>query len=314
MVDQPHRDLLDRTQSASEVSEHFRPSLQLAQEVVDYGTNLIVRCLGSTTGEIVDVVGISVFGKQVVAALDGVEQLARTGSRLAACVVARSLLEASLYCEWVLSAESDERARAYYVANLRRELAWSRRALPDTHEHQQFREAMGDLYQDPLRDLPTGREDVDRRIAEVEAHLNGEGFCRINAEFDRLKDDRPFDPSWHRVAGARSLREVAQDTGRLAEYTIFYSLYSQVTHSGSYKDHLEVRDGSGLLHPIRGLHQISEALENSFTFTFRTYRVLLTRYRPDELPTYNRLYIREWRERYRAIPEVTVQMIDRPTP
>lgn len=313
MADEPHRDVLDRDASSTEVDERFRQTLELTREVVNYGTNLLVRCLGGTTGEILDLVAIAVFGKQVVAALDAVEQLARTGSGLGARVVMRALLEASLYCEWVLSSSGDERARAYYVANLRRELSWSRRALPGTAEHDQFREAMGELYQDPLRDLPGGQEHVAKRIAEVEAHLGRERFSEINSEFDRMKGSRPCDPSWHRVAGAPTLRDVATEVGRLAEYTLFYSMYSDDTHSGSYKSHLEVREGAAILHPIRSLHQLTDVLQNSLTFAFRTYRALLSKYRPDEIAAYNRLYINEWGARYRAIPRVTVNFMERPS-
>lgn len=260
MADQAHPDLLDRAQSTAEVDQYFRRSIDLVGEVVDYGTNLLARCLATTTGEILDVVSIGVFGKQVVSALDAVQQLARTGSGLAARVVMRALLEASLYCQWVLSSANDERARTYYIGNLRREIAWSKRALPDTPEHQQFRKAMGEIYQDPLRDRPNGREETAKRIAEIESHLSGEGFRSINAEFDRLKKGRPFDPPWHRVAGAQYLSDVARDLDRLAEYTIFYSIYSDDAHSGSYKSHILLRDGGAILHPIRGPQQLSEIL------------------------------------------------------
>jgi hypothetical protein len=78
MVDQAHRYILDREASFAEVQEHLGGALDLVREVVDYGSNLLVRCLGGTTGEILDVVAIGVFGKQAVAALDAVEQLSRT--------------------------------------------------------------------------------------------------------------------------------------------------------------------------------------------------------------------------------------------
>lgn len=312
MVDQAHRDILDRQATSAEVEQHLGGALELVKEVVNYGSNLLVRCLGGTTGEILDVVAIAVFGKQAVAAVDAVEQLARTGSGLGARVVMRALLEASLYCEWVLASSDDKRARAYYVANLRREISWSKRAVPGTAEHDRFREAMGELYQDPLRDLPVGEAQVSDRIAALETHLNGKGFLEINTEFDRLKRGA-LDASWHRVAGASSLRDVAKDVGRLAEYTVFYSVYSDDAHSGSYKSHLEVREGGAILHPIRSLHQIDEVLQNSLSFAFRTYRVLLAKYRPDEIPAFNRLYRDEWRERYQGIPSVTVEFKKRPS-
>lgn len=314
MVDQPHRDILDREASTAEAQEHLGPALDLVREVVDYGSNLLVRCMGGTRGEILDVVAIGVFGKQAVAALDAVEQLSRSGSGLGARVVLRALFEASLYCEWVLAGPDDGRARAYYVANLRRELSWSKKALPGTPEHEQFRHAMGDLYRDPLHDVPGGQDHVAARIREVEDHLKGEEFSDINSAFDALRRGRPRDPSWNRVAGAQTLRDVAIAVGRLADYTIFYDIYSGDTHSGSYKRHLEIREGRAVLHPIRNLRHIDEVLQNSLSFAFRTYRALLQRYRPGEIPAYNRLYADECRDRYMGIPRINVELLERPSP
>lgn len=314
MVDQAHRDILDRETSSAEAQEHLGSALDLVREVVDYGSNLLVRCMGGTTGEILDVVAIGVFGKQAVAALDSVEQLARTGSGLGARVVMRALLEASMYCEWVLAGPDDGRARAYYVANLRSEISWSKRALPGTPEHERFRQAMGELYEDPLDDVPNGEDHVANRIAQVENHLKSEKFDAINSKFNDLRKGKARDPSWHRVAGAPTVRDVAIAVGRLAEYTIFYDIYSSDSHSGSYGSHLEVREGGAILYPIRSLRQIDEVLQNSLTFAFRTYRALLSNYRPDEIPAYNRLYITEWSHRYRSIPRISVESKARPSP
>jgi hypothetical protein len=173
---------------------------------------------------------------------------------------------------------------------------------------------MGELYQDPLRDVPGGGDHVANRIAEVEAHLRSNGFREINSEFDELRKDRPRDPSWHRVAGAPTVRDVAIAVGRLVEYTVFYDIYSGETHSGSYRSHLEVREGNAVLYPIRSLHQLNEVIQNSLTFAFRTYRALLSKYRPDEIPAYSRLYITEWKDRYRSIPKIDVKFLERPSP
>lgn len=99
MPDQPHRDVLDRVRSAEEIAEHYRDGADLLAELVDYGTNLLVRCFGRDQAEIRDAIAIGVFGRQIVSALDAIEQVVRSGSGGDARVVARSLLEASFYGE-----------------------------------------------------------------------------------------------------------------------------------------------------------------------------------------------------------------------
>ena len=59
--------------------------------------------------------------KQAVAMLDGVRILVENGSVFPASLHLRAMLEASLFAEWILSSNSEARANAYYVANLRRE-------------------------------------------------------------------------------------------------------------------------------------------------------------------------------------------------
>lgn len=99
-------EILNRDEASAEVEARFGPALQLPRDVANYGTNLIVRCFDSSENEIVDVIGVMVFGKQVVSCLDGVEQLAGTGSGVPAHLTARALIEASIDCRWVLSEEA----------------------------------------------------------------------------------------------------------------------------------------------------------------------------------------------------------------
>lgn len=312
MADTPHRDVLDREGSASEAAQFFAPTLELMKEVVDYGTNLLVRCLRASSGEMDAMVSIAVLGKQVIAALDAVEQLASTGSALGTRVVARSMLEASLYCEWVLAASSKQRARAYYVADLRRELSRFRRMLPGSPQNSQLRADMGHLYEDLSLDVPNGTEYIENRILELETHLGSESFVEINSEFNRLRKESGREPRWHQVVGARTLRDVAKQVGRLADYTIFYSTYSDETHSSSRRSHLVVADSTAVLHPIRHLDQLGGVCRMCLTFAFRTYRALLIAHRPDELPAIARLFRTDWADRFNSVPMVDVEFKPRP--
>src|SRR5687768_16220997 len=115
MKDEPHRDLLDRDVPKEFAREHLGPALDLAEEVANYGSNLIPRCLSSSQGSLVEVVAIAVFGKHVVGMLDAVTVLVREGTCMPALLPMRSLIEASLSGEWVLRQDSDRRAVCFYV-------------------------------------------------------------------------------------------------------------------------------------------------------------------------------------------------------
>lgn len=304
--------LLDRAESRTAVERHFGGTVQLADEVADYGAHLVVRCLATASPatserELVDLIVLGVFVKHVVAMLDAVAILAREGASLAARIQGRSLFEASAQAEWVLAADSKRRARAYYTWDLRQQRLWHRRLIPGTEEHERFRSALADEYADPTAGDPALTAQAIRRTEEIAEHLARPEFAELNAEFDRLRNDRPHDAPWYRALSMRSLRSIAQSLGRMAEYEVFYSISSHAVHASSYRDHFQVRDGTALFTSIRDLDGLAETLRFSLTAGFRTFRATLAHYRPGELSAFNRKYMDEWRLRFRNIPHVTVK-------
>ena len=69
-MDTPYKPLLDRDFHVSQVIEHFSRQLALMQDVVNYGSNLVLRCLTTSDRTLGDTIAITVFLKQIVASLD----------------------------------------------------------------------------------------------------------------------------------------------------------------------------------------------------------------------------------------------------
>jgi len=77
MPDEPYKYLLDRqTGPCEDLREHFQPVLTLLQELTNYGTNLIPRCLASVEDrKMKEFVVLNTLLHQVVTMLDGFEVL-----------------------------------------------------------------------------------------------------------------------------------------------------------------------------------------------------------------------------------------------
>lgn len=294
--------LLDRGKAVADVKRAFSAQLEMLRDVTNYGTNLIPRCYGSSDKALKDIVVIATLLRQVVAMLDGVELLVSNGSVHTAALQARALFEASAYIDWILSADSEKKATYYYVHNLRRQRRWAQRFQQGSPEATAFA-ALG-------ADLPSFRDQgaIDqaaRTLKDIDRVLSQTAFAVASQAFDKCapksgKCDKP----WYLPLGPRSVSGILSAVGRSAEYTIFYSTWSETMHSSNYAQHVRVGQGTITFEPIRHL----SGFRSLFTFTaatvLHTYRKILEHYRPGELPAHSRKYLENWQKGLMEVPTI----------
>jgi hypothetical protein len=300
MKENPHPEILDRHTIHVYLQEHFGGTLELAREIVNYGSNLIPRSFVSSDGHIHDIV-IGALLQHAVTMLDAVEILVSQGAVYAAFVQARSLFETRLYIGWILQEDTVRRARQYFVWHRRDELLWAKRTIPGTPEHTKFRKACAGILTDP--DIEKDIQEAITQVAEITRILADDDFREINAEFNRLKKpDKDHDVYWYQPWGPNSLSGMARRLGLSGEYVLFYSLFSKATHCSDFRRHVNIEKSGLNFQPIRHLEDISTVLNISLSYAIAIYHMVLTRYRSDELPAFVRKYRKEWQSRFRNIP------------
>lgn len=304
MKEDAHKRILDREEPQQFVEAHFRESLELLQEVTNYGSNLIPRCYVSSGKSLPDVVILGGLLKQAVAMLDAVEILVSKGAIFAANVPARSLLEVYIYINWILDSDTDKRARQYYVRHLRQERQWDRRLISGTDENSKFTKVLQNLS---LMGDPSYASKLEQKAKKQELAINSilanGDYKDINAEFDRIKK-RDHDQHWYSPWGPSSIRDMANRLQLDSEYTVLYSQFSDVTHSTAFKKHIGFDGEAAIFEPVRHLKGIKTLLSVVISLAIKIYRSILTKYRPGELSNFNRKYQEEWRERFRTIKTV----------
>lgn len=147
MKEEENKLILDRKESMELVEIHFKDQIQLLQEIVNYGTNLIPRCVKSSKREMHDIFILIVLLKHVVAMIDSVEIQISQGSILGANLPARSLFETSLYIDWILKKDTKRRANQYYVWHLRQNRRWIKRMIEGDIEKEEFLKKLNLLEQ-----------------------------------------------------------------------------------------------------------------------------------------------------------------------
>lgn len=297
MKESAHAAILDRETPAAQVKEQLTPQLDLLADLAAYGSNLVVRAYNSSPQQMAELIVCGVLLKQVVAMIDATHVLLSAGCGHAAHLPMRTAWEASLYLDWILSGNSERRATCYFVGNYRDERRWADRVTPGTLEEAAFSPIAKAIGLDFQTERPTLAADATSRRAEVDRILAQPELQAIDAEFQQLRGNkRKRDPEWYELDGMKSIRDIAKSLDRLAEYEAFYSKGSQVTHTGTYKDHLHFAEGNVHFKPIRHLADANQLLTVIVVIAMKTYERVLTCYRPGEVPALMKKYRDDWRQ------------------
>ena len=285
-------------------TEHFAKQTTLLRDLASYGSNLIIRAYDSSPKKMADIVVCGVLLKQIVAMVDACEVLVSAGCGQAAFLPARTAFEASIYLDYILASDGERRATRYVVGNYRRERLWAERVTPGTSAAAAYRQLPESLGVDVKALYARLGSDAAKHLAEVNRILSQAELQPIDAEFDKARGKKPRDPEWYTLDGLTSIRQVANQVGRLPEYEVFYSRGSQVTHTGSYKDHVLFNKGQVRLKPIRHLEDIKDLVMAIVSCCFASYKNVLNEYRPGELAAFGKKYLEDWRDAFLSVPQV----------
>jgi len=296
--------LLDRDKVVAAIKEHLRPKTGLVNDITNYGTNLIPRCFGSSDRKMKDVMLLAVLLRQVVAMIDGVDILLSNGAVHAANLQMRALFEASVYIDWILLGDSEEKAVYYYVHNLRRKRHWLMRTQPGTKQSQEFAEMLNNVGM-PISDEV--RDSAKERIKEIDRILSQPAFAAVSVDFEKRREGRAFDPAWYVPLGERNLGTMSKKVDKAALYLFLYGEASEVMHTSSYDHHVKFGSGEVTFEPIRSV----EGFKNVFYFTLNvaipTFRRILREYRPGELDAFARKYVEKWQKEFMNFPKIEVR-------
>lgn len=212
----------------------------------------------------------------------------------------RALFEVSVYIAWIIRRDTNRRARAYYVANLRRRLEWAKRARPGTDEFKRFsRDHRSMRIRNPLKDR---QKEVVEEIGNVERRLAKADFRRMNGAFARRRGKRSYDPDWYAVLFRKnkrpSLYTLAKQVDHRAQYRLIYEQGSEMMHSSRLDPHVRVEANAMRIRSLRELTDFGQVAQLLMGEAMSTYLLVLRRYRPNEADNFAKKYVESWRTAY----------------
>jgi hypothetical protein len=299
--------ILDRDRFTVEAKQIFPKQIELLVDMVNYGTNLIVRAYDSSGKKLEDGIVIGVLLKQIISMIDTVQELVSKGIISPSKLQIRSAFEASLYIDWILKNESSKKAKYYYVSNLRNTRVWASRLLEGTKDNLAFSAKLG-VFAHIIapQSIPIDqKEEAIKQIANIERILRINSYSSIDAEFEKKSNKKTgVDPKWYTLLGISSIQKMAEDVGRVPEYIFDYSLGSEMMHTASYRDHIKFKKGNIIFEPIRHLNGSSSLLNSAITLCLHSYRVIIQHYRKGEFSNFTLKYKNDWRNAFLNIPTV----------
>lgn len=270
-------DPIYRSESTADASK-LDWETKLLRDVVDYGARLFAkfvedRQIGHTEA------CLAVLALQSVAMADAVEVLLSAGTVDAARVPARSLFESQLYAQWIMRADTDQRALCWWAhvkslerRDLESHVATTTRGLE-----------VARLFADAGMPAPSVHEasrqsEARARLARLESRCKGAPWASIEV--------RKF---WFMSAGAKDIRAVAADANQAHLYEFFYKPFCRDVHASNVERWLELSSGTGQVRSIRTLRGFSGLLQFVIPLMFSLYESFINRFLPAESASYGQM-------------------------
>jgi hypothetical protein len=303
--------ILDRKKNITEANQIFSKQIDTLIDMVNFGSNLIVRAYDSSKKGLEDAIVIGVLLKQVVSMVDTVEVLASQGIVKPAYLQVRSAFEASLYIDWILKSESKKKAEYYYVSNLRNIKLWTLRYLEGTKENLDFSQLMVDLKDNLEPQFLTKKqeEEAKKQVTEIDRILSQDGFRQINEEFESKRGKKTStEVYWYKPLQIDSIKKLAEVVGRLPEYVLYYSVGSELAHTTSYREHVKFNKGRITFEPVRHLEDMNSLLQAAMGVCLSSYSSIIKHYRFDERKYFSTKYKTDWIDAFQNIPSVSYKV------
>lgn len=305
MHEQAHDAILNRDESHKHVQEHLSTEISFLTDLVNYGTNLIIRVLGPGDEDISKLIVVGGLLKHVIGMMDAAIVLLENGHSTTALLQARSAFEASLYIELILKRQPEQRARTYLVGEYRRRRTFAMSILDDSSSPRSFNAKFESIGVNTANLDPQAKVLAKEQIAGINEALKCPPLDQIDQIYSSRYRRRNRDPEWYQCLGFESLYHVAKDLGHVASYELWYTRGSSIVHADSLAQQVTVRDGKAILKPIRNLENAHEVCAAIGQVALKTYRIILQHYRPLELPALQKKYLEDWRTIFRSSKKLT---------
>lgn len=248
---EPLKGILDREDSVASGNDLINKYSPYLKELVNYATHLIVGCQRSSTKIDGNHIGLISLYYQTIQYADAIEVMLSNACVPATAPLERSLQEATIYIEYMLQKDYDDRSVAWiveYFLNLKHsieklDISTERgkdfHALIKAHKYGEFAKLAN-----------IDHDNNAATVEQVDRLLNDPKYEHIVAQF-RTTGKKKI-KKWYSVNnGPRTIKGVADKLNQSFEYQTTYNLLSDSVHSRKLHNCLVELQGKPSFVPMR---------------------------------------------------------------
>lgn len=273
--EQPFDALLDREQATKIVQETLQQPLAVLRDMINYGTNLLVRCQSQTVLKQTELVVLNHLFAHGLAMLDAAHEQLSIGCAPSAELQVRSMLEARLSIAFILSAEAEKRARYFRVWQKLEELKEQAACIPGETPYELLLKEMGDDFKKVVAPLEKAARSNVKIIREW---LDKSENALIVADYKKHRSNH-----WAAPFGITSVRKLAIDIGHYIEYFYLYAPFSATMHGTGKR--VTITSEFAETDPLRQPDKVEGLLDTTYTIAFGMLSDVLEHYRIAEIST-----------------------------
>ena len=286
MPTDPPRDLYDPEYSISAVQPVAGRACPIIHEVVAHGTEVFDSCLRvaseSGKGEPLDVhVAIFFAFHRLLESIDAANGLVRMGHVASSRLPLRSAFEALLALEYMLQADTTNRAYAFLVGQMHSRLRECDLQTAGT-------DARLALERDAAAEGMTCSIDLNadapKARAKIEAILQTPRWRAAAEAWETARRSPNHRPAWYSLfGGPKNLRELAGKVERRYLYALVYRSFSETTHAADLSRVFSAGEGMVRFGCIPDWRHARDSAALALYLGTTASRQVLTRYRPSDL-------------------------------
>jgi hypothetical protein len=297
MATKPLQTVLYRELSRVEAKELIDSAASLLEELVNWGTNALVRCAASAFQGVDEDLAILALYRHIIEMTDGIEVLISQACPIPAIPPLRSSFEALLSLEYILETEQHyvRRSLSWLVGYIHQRLDSYERLDPSTAKGAQFaRSFEKDQFAFDISWLPPA--EVQAAQANLRSLLEKPHLRPVEAEFNKHRK-----PNWYQLfGGPKHLYALAEHLNKGAQYEFLYRPWSRTAHAQDLLPFLDrTANGKQTIGKLRDPGKIREVSSFASSFMLYATRLVLVKLRPGE--DWSRWYMREVQARYSSI-------------
>ncbi len=303
MPTKPFEPLLYRELRKAEAKKIIEIASPLLQEEINYATHAFQRCQDSAVNVAVGE-HLPVFASyyHVIGMTDGIEVLISQSCAVPTIPLLRSSFEALLTIEYILEGEYQRRAFAWLVCYVHNRLSQYEMLDPTHQKGKEFLVTFAADSVSKYMKLPSF-PNLSQVIQNLKSLLNNPNYQFADYEYQRIKSIRRRKPNWYSLfGGPGNLRDLAKHLNWGAQYDILYRSWSSITHADDLSQFLtQTKRGSPAFYPLRNHEEVKLFSVVASSFILHATRKMIGKFRPGENASLGRWYVREARQRHRAL-------------